>query len=235
MAGVNEAQVRYSKGRTMSVAVQPNWHLSPLPFLPMRRFSVDEYHRMIEAAILDENDRVELLEGWIVAKMAHNPPHDSMIDLAYGALEAFLPAGWYIRTQSAITTDDSEPEPDLAVVLGPRGRYGNRHPGPADVAFVVEVSDSTLSQDRTFKGPLYARAGIVRYWIINIPDARVEVCTDPSGPDPAPAYRQRRDYGLNEAVPVLVAGQEIGHVAVRELFPTAPPDDEVQGDGQESA
>jgi Uma2 family endonuclease len=188
----------------------------------MRRFTVAEYHRLIDAGILDEDDRVELLEGWIVSKMAHNPPHDSMIDLVYGEVEALLPAGWYLRVQSAITTDDSEPEPDLVAVRGPRGRYAHRHPGPADVALLVEVADTSLSHDRNFKGPLYARAGIAVYWIVNLPESRVEVYTDPSGTDPDPRYRQQRHYGIEDSVPVVIDGREVGQVAVRKLF--AEPD-----------
>jgi len=202
----------------MSVAVQPVSYPPRMPLVPVHRFTVDEYHRMIAAGILDENDRVELLEGWIVSKMAHNPPHDSMIDLAYAEVETCLPAGWYLRVQSAITTDDSEPEPDLAAVRGPRGRYRNQHPRAQDIAMAVEVSDTTLSHDRHYKGPLYARARIPVYWIVNLPQSRIEVYTDPSGPDPAPGYRQEHIYDIDESVPVVVEGREVGRIEVRKLF-----------------
>ena len=85
---------------------------------PVRRFTVDEYHRMIQLGILKEGDPVELLEGWIVAKMARNPPHDVVVGLVQAALSAVLPSTWICRGQSAVTTSDSEPEPDVAVVAG---------------------------------------------------------------------------------------------------------------------
>src|SRR5438128_3370052 len=100
---------------------------NPPPF-PVRRFTVDEYHRMIQAGVLTENDRVELLEGWIVPKMPHNPPHDGTISLVLRRLCTSLPDDWIVRAQSAITLPDSETEPDLAVVRGPESRYLSRHP-----------------------------------------------------------------------------------------------------------
>src|SRR5436305_4096318 len=99
----------------MTTLARPNWKTTQLPPAPVRRFTVDEYHRMIQTGILEEDDSVELLEGWIVLKMPRNPPHDVAIDLAREAIETRLPAGWRVRVQSAITTSDSEPEPDLAV------------------------------------------------------------------------------------------------------------------------
>lgn len=98
---------------------------------PVRRFSVDEYHRMIQAGILTEDDAVELLEGWIVPKMPRNPPHDGTIQIADEVLRPRLPAGWQLRIQSALTMPDSEPEPDLVVVRGDARTYLNRHTRPA--------------------------------------------------------------------------------------------------------
>src|SRR5436309_2218555 len=94
------------------------------------RFTVDQYHRMIEAGVLDENDRVELLEGWIVPKMVHNPPHDCAVSLVQTSFAGFLPKSWIMRIQSAITIDDSEPEPDVVVAKGPARRYLTAHPHP---------------------------------------------------------------------------------------------------------
>jgi hypothetical protein len=204
----------------MSVAAQP---MSPAFFMlsyPMRRFTVDEYHRMIQAGILTEDDSVELLEGWIVLKMARNPPHDGTIEVTRELLGSRLPSGWKIRVQSAITTADSEPEPDIAIVSGTVRAHLDHHPGPQEVAGLIEVADSTLIGDRQDKGRLYARAGIVWYWIINLIDRQVEVYTDPSGPDPNPRYRQRQDFGLQDAVPLVIAGQEVARIPVQEIFPS---------------
>ena len=201
----------------MSVAAPPTGAF-PLPAFPLRRFSVDEYHRMIWAGIFTEDDPIELLEGWIVQKLPHNPTHDAVIDLAREVIQGRLPAGWRVRVQSAITTGDSEPEPDLAVVPGPASRYLDHHPGPQEIAALIEVSDSTLAGDRQDKGRLYARAAIGCYWIINLVDRRVEVYTDPSGPAADPGYRSRRDFGLADAVPLVIAGRDVGPILVRELL-----------------
>lgn len=202
----------------MAVGTPPWNPLQPPPF-PVRRFTVDEYHRMIRAGLLTEDDRVELLEGWIVLKMPRNPPHDATVEIADETLRPRLPAGWSMRVQSAITTPESEPEPDLVVVQGGARDYLSRHPGPADIGLLIEVSDSSLSRDRNEKGRLFARAGIPYYWIINLIDSRVEVYSDPSGPTANPAYRQRQDYGPADSVPLVLGGQVIALIAVRDLLP----------------
>jgi len=184
----------------------------------MRRFSVEEYHRLIEAGILTEDDPVELLEGWIVQKMARNPPHDSTVDQTRELLEGILPAEWLVRVQSAITTPDSEPEPDVAAVLGPARRYADHHPGPAEIALLVEVSDSTLQRDREEKGAIYARAGIPYYWIVNLPERQVEVYSMPTAEG---KYRDRLDFKEDGVVPVMIGGREVGRIAVRDLLPAA--------------
>src|SRR5947209_5857500 len=142
----------------MSTISPPTSLLPQPPSLPVRRFTVDEYHRMIQAAILTEDDPVELLEGLVVPKMPHNPPHDGTIDLAQEVIQGRLPAGWRVRVQSAITTGDSEPEPDLAVVAGPASRYLDHHPGVREIAVLMEVADTTLSRDRQDKYLIYAHA-----------------------------------------------------------------------------
>src|SRR5438128_1194075 len=132
-----------------------------------RRFSVAEYHRLIQTGILTEDDNLELLEGYLVCKMSRNPPHDATIQKATKRLFRVLPAGWDLRIQSAVTLPDSEPEPDFAVVRGDETAYRAHHPGPPDVGLVIEVADSTLPGDRDDKGRIYARAGIPTYWIVN--------------------------------------------------------------------
>jgi Uma2 family endonuclease len=161
---------------------------------------------------------VELLEGWIVLKMPHKQNHDATVDQANEVLRGKLPVGWRMRVRSAVTTDDSEPEPDLAVVLGPANRYAARHPGAQDIALLVEVADSSLAHDREVKGRLYARAGIAIYWIINLVDLQVEAYAQPSGPIANPGYRQHQTFRTGETVPLVIAGQSIALVAVRDLL-----------------
>ena len=203
----------------MSISAMPEWNVTPPPDLPMRRFTVDEYHRMIEAGVFPEEDRLELLEGWIIAKMPRNPPHDVAILVVQRILGAELPAGWHFRAQMALTTPDSKPEPDLAVVRGEDVDYLSRHPTPADVALVIEVSDSTLAGDRDPKGRIYARAGLPVYWIVNLVDHRVEIYSSPTGPDANPRYRERRVVEPGETIPLLIDGREVARINERKLFP----------------
>jgi Uma2 family endonuclease len=187
---------------------------------PVRRFTVDEYHRMIQSGILKEDNPVELLEGWIVAKMSRNPPHDVAVALAQAALSIVLPQAWICRGQSAVTTTDSEPEPDVAVVHGPIRRYVTNHPSPADMGLVVEVSDSTLTRDRTLKARLYARAAIPFYWIVNISDRQIEVYSEPTGSDSSePHYRQHQDFDASGAVPLILDGRAVATIPVADLLP----------------
>jgi Uma2 family endonuclease len=201
------------------VLSEPNGAASPNSPLPVRPFSVSENHRMIEAGILREGEPVELLGGWLVTKMTRNPPQDLALSLAEHEIDRRLPPAWFRRGQSGVTTSQSEPEPDLAVVRGPRRRYATAHPGPRDMALMVEVADSSLAHDRDFKGGLYARDGIAVYWIVNIPERQVEVYTDPSGPDPNPRYRQRQDFRVGDSVPLILAGQQVGEIPVQDLLP----------------
>jgi Uma2 family endonuclease len=202
----------------MSVAVSHPLSPAPLPTLMLRRFTVDEYHQMIRTGILTEQDPVELLEGWIAVKMARNPEHDVTLEKADAAIRQRLPAGWRVRVQCAITTDDSEPEPDLAVVRGSIPSQAGAHPRPSEVGLLVEVADSSLDHDRTVKARTYGRAAMPVYWIINIPDRQVEVYTDPTGPDASPVYRTRRDHAVSDAVPLVLDGHEIARIPASELL-----------------
>jgi Uma2 family endonuclease len=203
----------------MAIATGPAWDASEVPPLPVHRFSVDEYHRMAEAGILAEGDRVELLEGWIVRQMVRNSRHDGTVGLVQEALRARLPEGWWVRVQSAITTGDSEPEPDLVVLRGPVRAYVGRHPGPQDLALVIEVADSSIDYDRGLKARIYARAGVPIYWVVNLVDGQVEVYGDPTGPGAGPAYRAQQVVKADGVLPLVIEGREVGRIPARELLP----------------
>jgi Uma2 family endonuclease len=204
---------------TETTAPAPTRLPAAVPDEPIFRLSVAQYRAMAELGILTEEDSVELLEGWLVQKMTKNPPHTVACHLMQEALRPLLPAGWFIAAQAPVTTLDSEPEPDLAVVRGQIRDYLDRHPGSPDVALLVEVADSSLSQDQGIKKRLYARSAFPAYWIVNLVDRRIEVYGDPTGPVEAPDYRQHRDYGPDENVPVLLGGVEVGSLRVAELLP----------------
>src|SRR5204863_4298492 len=115
------------------------------------RFSVARYQRMIETGILTPEDKVELLENYVVLKMPRNPPHDGTIDLINAALPGRIPTGWLLRIQQTLVLSDSQPEPDFSIVRGAPRTYLTRHPGPADVGLAIEVADSSLLRDQRDK------------------------------------------------------------------------------------
>jgi Uma2 family endonuclease len=200
-------------------ALMPQAASGTLPPLPVHRFTVDEYHEMLQHGVLTEDDCVELLDGWIVPKVPHNPPHDSTIQVIEDTLRKHLPVGWRLRVQMAITTDDSEPEPDVAIVRGHVRSYAHQHPRPADIGTLVEVAESSLLQDRSVKGPLYARARITCYWIVNLIDESVEVYSDPTGPTSAPYFRRQQTYQRGELVPLELDGTQVASIRVDDLLP----------------
>jgi Uma2 family endonuclease len=188
--------------------------------LTLRKFSVDEYQRMIRTGILTDEDSVELLEGWIVEKMPRNPPHGAVVArLINKVLGPSLPPDWFCRGQSAMQTPTSQPEPDVAVVRGSKFDYLSRHPGPSDMALVVEVSDSTLIRDREVKGPMYARASIPIYWIVNLVDRQIEVYADPSGMTADASYRSTVVFPATGEVSLTIAGQNFAAIPVRDILP----------------
>jgi Uma2 family endonuclease len=190
-----------------------------MPDVPIWRLTVEQYHAMIDAGILRSGDPVELLDGWLVQKMTKHPPHGVAIGLAGEALRSVLPAGWVIRYQDPVTATTSEPEPDVVVARGNLRDYVDRHPGPAQVGLLIEVSDTTLGTDRGRKKRIYARAAIATYWIVNLIDNQIEVYSEPSGPAERPDYNQRQDYRSGEEVPVVIDGREVGRLRVQDLLP----------------
>ncbi|MEG4348442.1 Uma2 family endonuclease [Microcoleus sp. LAD1_D3] len=183
------------------------------------RLSIEQYHAIIQAGILTDDDSVELLEGWLVFKKPKNPPHRVTTRLVRTALENILPPGWYVDSQEPITLSNSEPEPDIVVVRGDTRQYLDRHPGAEDIALIIEVSDTTLQRDRTVKKQIYARAGIAIYWIVNLVEGLLEVYSQPLVEVEQPDYSQRLDFGRSAVVPIIIEGIEIGALAVDALLP----------------
>ncbi len=183
------------------------------------RLSLAQYRAMADHEILTTDDRIELLEGWLVAKMTKYPRHEISKGLTQDLLTAVKPAGWFIAVEGPTDTADSEPEPDLMIVRGTRRDYPEGAPRADNVALVVEVAESSLRRDRSRKKRLYAQAGYPIYWIINLIDNLIEVYTNPTGPIDKPDYLQRQDFGPDNMIPVVIEGQEIGRIAVRDLLP----------------
>lgn len=190
-----------------------------VPEYPIFRLSVEQYHAMIQSGVLTEDDPIELLEGWLVTKMPQDAPHLFSSQVLQDILREVLPPGWFVNIQGPVTTADSEPEPDAAVIRGNRRDYLQQKPGPQETALVVEVADSTLRQDRSLKKRLYAAAGIPVYWIVNLVDNQLEVFSQPSGPAARPDYEEQQILGPEEKVAVVIDGRTLAHIPVKELLP----------------
>lgn len=196
---------------------------APVPYYlqqsTFRKFTLDQYHKMIETGVLIDGEPYELLEGYLVHKMSRGSPHDSAVQVLNKRFVRMAPAGWEVRTQCAITLPTgSEPEPDCVLVRGDETTFRTRHPGPTEIGLLVEVSDSSLLIDRHDKGRIYAREGIPVYWVVNVVDKVIEVYTLPSGPNEAAAYAKRDDYPVGTAVPVVLGGTPVGSIPVGDVM-----------------
>jgi Uma2 family endonuclease len=185
----------------------------------VRHWTREEYLRMAEAGIFAPGERVELIEGEIIAMTPQKSPHAAAIWLAQEALRLAFGTGFHVRSQLPLTLGpNSEPEPDAAVVRGTARDYVDSHPTKA--ILVVEVADTTLEFDRGRKAAMYARVGIPEYWIVNLPERVLEVYRDP---DPLPdrpaehAYRSIRRLGPPDTVAPLSSPG--AHVRVADLLP----------------
>ena len=148
--------------------------------LTRHRFTVDEYHKMAEVGLVTEDDLVELIDGDIIDMPPIGPGHASSVDRLGDRFRTWLGGAVIIRSQNPVRIGPrTEPEPDIVVVPRRDDYYATGHPTPADVLLLVEVADSSLDYDRNTKIPLYAEAGIVEYWIVNLVDDLILVYRDP--------------------------------------------------------
>lgn len=142
-------------------------------------FSVTEYHRMAETGILREDDRVELLRGRIVEMSPIGSEHGGAVNFFVRALRP-LEDHAVLTFQNALRIDETtEPQPDVMVLKPREDLYRSQLPGPDDVLLLIEVADSSRSYDRSVKLPLYAEAGIVEVWVVDLVDRVVEVHRKP--------------------------------------------------------
>lgn len=152
-----------------------------------RRFTIDEYHRMGDAGIFHEDDRVELLDGAIVEMSPIGTRHTGGVNRLTALFTRRLGRRAVVSVQNPIVLDDfSEPQPDVTI-LSPRSDfYGDAHARPSDVLLAIEVADSRVSYDRTVKLALYARKHIRELWLVDIPAEVVDVYRRPT----AAGYRE---------------------------------------------
>jgi Uma2 family endonuclease len=147
---------------------------------PRKKFTTDEVMRMVEAGILGEDDRLELIEGELLVVSPQDPIHAGTVQRLNRKLMRAYGEGYQIRPQLPILASRmSMPEPDLAVVRGDERSFDRRHPGGADIVLVVEVTWTTAKRDRR-KAEIYARAGMPVYWRLDLEHRRLEVYEVPA-------------------------------------------------------
>jgi len=157
-----------------------------------RRFTVDDYYRMAETGILLPDERVELIEGQVVVVPPIGSPHAWSVDSLTRVLVPAVGDRAIVRVQGPVRIDEySEPEPDLSLLRPGPERYHASHPTPEDVLLVVEVAHTRALHDRSVKLPLYARAGIPEYWIVDLGREVVEVYRSPEAGTYASSYEAR--------------------------------------------
>jgi Uma2 family endonuclease len=183
------------------------------------RITRARYERLVEQGAFGPGDRVELLDGLLVAREPQGSRHAVAVDLVRAALERAFGRGYYVRDDKPLALDDtSEPEPDVVVVRGRPRDYVAEH--PAAPVLVVEVADTSLILDRLRKGGLYARAGVPDYWIVNLVDEVLEVYRQPAR---ASSRRYGGKYGsvrlLERNAVVSPLGAPRARVRVADLLP----------------
>lgn len=194
---------------------------------PLLAVTVQQFQQMIQSGIFQDGDPIELIDGLLVRKdrsghgedpMTHHPRHALLIKRLLRLLTpACESAGCHVQIQLPVTLDNfNSPEPDVAVVRGSEEDYSDRHPGPADLLLVIEVADSSLNIDRSTKKRVYATAGIPTYWLINLPQSRVEVFAQPT--TATSEYAQETSYGVGQSVSFILSPTQHVDICVTNLF-----------------
>jgi len=183
---------------------------------PLYRMTLEKYESLIASGFFTKRDDVQLINGYVVTRMAESPLHGAVLEAVRIAIGAILLAAWHTRSQSGlrIPAQVSIPRPDLAVVRGDWRDYLTDYPDAADVAMVAEVSVSSLDKDRAL-ADIYAAGGIPVYWIVNVDDGQVEVYSDP-GPS---GYRSHEVLAPGHVLSVVIDGVEIGEIPVADILP----------------
>lgn len=149
--------------------------------LEIRKLTVEEYHRMAEAGILDPDERVELIDGQIVKMAAKGTTHTVGLRRTARLLESLLKGQAEVYTQDPVVLNNfSEPEPDIAVVQISPLEYIDHHPTPPEVYLIIEVADTTLKRDCEVKNKIYAQSGIAEYWVLDVKNRQLRVFREPS-------------------------------------------------------
>jgi len=147
-----------------------------------RRFDVDEYHRMVRAGILSEDDRVELIDGEIIAMTPIGPRHNAAVDRANRVLINAVGDQAIVRVQGSVRLDRlREPQADIVLLRPQADFYASRLPEPSDILLIIEIAESSLEYDREVKLPVYAESGVREYWLVDLNARSLSRYTGPQG------------------------------------------------------
>jgi Uma2 family endonuclease len=177
----------------------------PVPVsIPKRHFTADEYQRMVHAGILTKRDRVELIDGEIVAKMTVGPRHNACVDRVNRLFGTRVGESAIVRVQGAVRVNlFSELEPDV-VLLRPRADfYASGHPGPSEIILIIEVAESSIHYDREATAPLYARSAVHEYWLVDLNENVLDRYSSPERGSYRTVQRYTRGQSLS---PELLPG-----------------------------
>lgn len=165
--------------------------------LAKRLLTVSDYHKMAEVGILDEDDRVELINGEIIEMSPIGKLHVNRVNRITSIFKKLPDEKAILSVQNPISIGPySEPEPDISLLEFQADFYESQLPQAEDVILVIEVADTSLGYDREIKKPLFAAAGIPELWIVNIEDEQVEVYKNPSNGN----YTSRQDFRKGETI-----------------------------------
>jgi Uma2 family endonuclease len=182
-----------------------------------RLWSREEYDRLVSAGMFHPDERLELIEGEILQQSPQGSVHATAVTLVENALRKVFGTNYVVRVQMPLALEaDSEPEADVAIVVGSPRDYRHEHPHTAEL--IVEVADSTLAYDRERKMKIYAHAGIPEYWILNLLDHQLEIYRQPTFKQAsAPFYQEHMILTAIESVSTLRYPQH--SISVAELTP----------------
>lgn len=189
------------------------------------RITSDLYHAMAEHGLFKKEDRLVLLDGFLVKKMTKGLKHILAVQNVVDVMNQLSPEGAYARQEQPVAFangpggTDSEPEPDVVLVRGTKHTYADRLPGPNDIVLAIEVADTSLRADREGLGR-YAWFGVPCVWIVNLVNGTVEVYDRPMGVGTGDArYGHSEVKGAGEAVEIVADGRALGRVAVSDIIP----------------
>ncbi len=184
-----------------------------------KRFTIDEYHQLIELGFLTEKDRIELIRGELIQMAPKGTPHTFSTTRLSRQLDRLLGDSAVIRCQEPIILSaNSEPEPDVVIAVGDEADYLAHHPYPKDILLVIEISDSTLEYDQTTKLGLYAEAGINNYWIVNLQAYQLERYSQPYQNAQGEFNYLSKQISLSNHS-VSIPGFEDASLELRRIFP----------------